>query len=95
MIGENSVHEVAKITSAVVKEAALSMKPSKEDVSGGFCSNAILNSPDILFEQCGNNSLGQGSLILFPKSSVLEVSTYLIYRRLTIILSLKQDNFTK
>ena len=50
MIGESSVHEVAKITGAVVKEAALSMKPSKEDVSGGFCSNAILNSPDILFE---------------------------------------------
>ena len=50
MIGESSVHEVAKITGAVVKEAALSMKPNKGDVSGGFCSNAILNSPDILFE---------------------------------------------
>ena len=50
MIGPGSVDEVAKVTGQVVKEAALSMKPGKSDVSCGFSSDAILNAPDILFE---------------------------------------------
>ena len=50
LIGPCSVAEVAKITGKVVKEAALSMKPGKGDVSCGFTSDAILKAPDILFE---------------------------------------------
>ena len=50
VIGPNSVQEVAKVTGAVVKEAALSMKPAKGDVTGGFTSDAILKAPDIMFE---------------------------------------------
>ena len=50
LIGHSSVEEVAKVTGEVVKEAALSMKPGKGDVSCGFSSDAILRAPDILFE---------------------------------------------
>ena len=50
MIGPGSVDEVAKVTGQVVKEAALSMKPGKSEVSCGFSSDAILNAPDILFD---------------------------------------------
>ena len=50
MIGAESVQEVAKVTGSVVKEAALTMKPGKGDVTGGFSSDAILHAPDILFE---------------------------------------------
>ena len=50
MIGNNSVQEVSKVTGLVVKQAALNLKPGKGDVTGGFCSNAIINAPDILFE---------------------------------------------
>ena len=35
----------------MVKEAAGLMKKGKADVSGGFTSDAILNGPDLLFEQ--------------------------------------------
>ena len=45
--------EVNKITGDIVKEAAGLMKAGKADVSGGFTSDAILNGPDILFEQLG------------------------------------------
>ena len=45
--------EVNKFTGDVVKEAARLMKAGKADVSGGFTSDAILNGPDILFEQLG------------------------------------------
>ena len=44
------MEEVAKVTGSVVKEAALSMKPAKGDVTGGFTSDAILHAPDIMFE---------------------------------------------
>ena len=44
------MQEVNKITGKSVKEAALLMKVGKADVSGGFSSDAILNGPDILFE---------------------------------------------
>ena len=49
-VGDSSVEEVAKVTGSVVKKAALSLKPGKSDVSGGYTSDAILNAPDILFE---------------------------------------------
>ena len=41
---------MAKVTGSVVKEAALSMKPAKGDVTGGFTSDVILHAPDIMFE---------------------------------------------
>ena len=34
-----------------MKEAVSLLKPRKMDVSGGFTSDALLNGPDILFEQ--------------------------------------------
>ena len=51
LITPNSVMEVNKITASKVKEAACLMKPSKADISGGFTSDALLNAPDILFDQ--------------------------------------------
>ena len=51
LINQNSVQEVAKITGSRVKEAACLMKPKKGDVSGGFTSDALLNAPDIMFDQ--------------------------------------------
>ena len=51
MISQNSLQEVAKITGSKVKEAACLLKPQKGDVSGGFTSDAILNAPDIMFDQ--------------------------------------------
>ena len=51
LINASSMHEVMKITGEKVKEAAGLLKLGKADVSEGFCSDAILNSPDILFEQ--------------------------------------------
>ena len=47
----NSVKEVQKITGSVVKQAADLMKTGKADVSGGFSSDAILNGPDVIFDQ--------------------------------------------
>ena len=44
-------HEVGKVTGAIVKEAACKMKAGKGDVSNGYTSDAILNAPDILFDQ--------------------------------------------
>jgi hypothetical protein len=51
MIDNNSVQEVTKITGSKVKEAAGLLKANNGDVSGGFTSDAILNAPDILFDQ--------------------------------------------
>ena len=34
-----------------MKEAACLLKPKKSDISGGFTSDALLNAPDILFDQ--------------------------------------------
>ena len=53
LIQQDSMVEVNKITGDIVKEAAGLMKAGKADVSGGFTSDAILNGPDILFEQLG------------------------------------------
>ena len=51
LIKLSSVSEVMKVTGAKVKEAVGKMKPYKGDVSGGFTSDALLNGPDILFDQ--------------------------------------------
>ena len=53
LIAQNSLQEVAKITGNKVKEAVSLMKARKGDVSGGFTSDALLNAPDILFDQIG------------------------------------------
>ena len=40
-----------KITDERVKEAAGMMKIGKADFTGGFSSDAIINGPDVLFDQ--------------------------------------------
>ena len=50
MINKDYMHEVLKISWESVKAAAGKMKAGKADVSEGFSSDAILNGPDILFE---------------------------------------------
>ena len=37
------------MTTEVVKQAAVTLKPHKMDVSQGFASDALLHAPDILF----------------------------------------------
>jgi hypothetical protein len=51
MIRADSMGEVNKVTGAVVKEAAGLMKAGKSDVSEGFTSDAILNAPDLMYDQ--------------------------------------------
>ena len=51
LVRADSVGEVGRVTGAKVKEAVSLLKPRKMDVSGGFTSDALLNGPDILFEQ--------------------------------------------
>ena len=51
MIRADSMEEVNKVTSAVVKEAASLLKAGKTDVSEGFTSDAILNGPDLMYDQ--------------------------------------------
>ena len=50
-LGDAGVNEVNRITGDVVKAAACKMKPGKGDVSEGYSSDALLNAPDILFDQ--------------------------------------------
>ena len=50
LIGPESVAQVSKVTGQAVKKAAVLLKPQKSDISGGFTSDALLNSPDILFD---------------------------------------------
>jgi hypothetical protein len=47
----DSVHEVMRVTGMKVKQAALQMKSDKSDVTGAFTTDAIINAPDIMFEQ--------------------------------------------
>ena len=49
LIGPESVAQVSKVTGQSVKKAAVLLKPQKSDISGWFTSDALLNSPDILF----------------------------------------------
>ena len=51
LVAPQSVHEVARVTGMVVKEAVCAMKPRKSDVSTCFTTDALLHAPDILFEQ--------------------------------------------
>ena len=51
LISGDFIKEVNRITAEKVKEAANLMKKGKSDVTGGYSSDAILNGPDILFEQ--------------------------------------------
>ena len=51
LIGPESVAQVSKVTGQAVKKAAVLLKPQKSDISGGFTSDALLNSPDILFDR--------------------------------------------
>ena len=46
---EDTRNEVNKMTAEVVKQATLSMKGHKIDVSQGFSSDAFLKAPDELF----------------------------------------------
>ena len=48
---EDNQAEINKVSPEIVKEAAAMMKSHKLDVSQGFSSDALLNAPDILFEQ--------------------------------------------
>ena len=48
---EESLAEVFKINGKIVKAAACKMKHGKCDVSEAYTSDAILNAPDILFDQ--------------------------------------------
>ena len=50
-IRADSMEEVNRVTGAVVKEAVGLMKTGKSDVSEGFTSDALINAPDIMFEQ--------------------------------------------
>ena len=50
LIGQESLCEVLKLTGKSVKQAAVLLRPKKSDISGGFTSDALLNSPDILFD---------------------------------------------
>ena len=51
LISVDSVGEIGRVTGAKVKEAVGLLKPKKGDVSGGFTSDALINAPDILFDQ--------------------------------------------
>jgi hypothetical protein len=51
LITPEAVSEVTKLTGSVVKNAVTKMKPRKSDVSGSFSSDALLHSPDIMFDQ--------------------------------------------
>ena len=51
LIGHDAVEEIGKVTGQVVKAAACKLKSKKSDVSGWYTSDALLNAPDVLFEQ--------------------------------------------
>ena len=46
---DNSL-EISKLSGSIVKEAVTQMKSKKMDVTGGFSSECLLNSPDSLFD---------------------------------------------
>ena len=51
LISAECVGEVGRVTGSKVKEAVGLLKPNKNDVTGGFSSDALINAPDILFDQ--------------------------------------------
>ena len=50
MIGPSSLNVINKVNGEIVKKAVLKMKAGKADISGSYSSDALLNSPDIVFE---------------------------------------------
>lgn len=50
MITPESIHDVNRVTSDVIKKVVLSMKARKSDITGGYTSDALLNAPDNMFE---------------------------------------------
>ena len=48
-INNDGAEEAWKVTGAKVKEAAVTMKPGKSDVSESFTNDAILNAPESFF----------------------------------------------
>ena len=78
MITTEAIHDVNKVTSEVVKKVVLSMKARKSDISGGYTSDALLNAPDIMFEQLATifrswlvhrKSVAQHLILCIPPSS--------------------------
>ena len=51
LIGPDSMMELSKLTGQAVRNAAALLKPKKSYVSGGFTSDALLQSPAILFNE--------------------------------------------
>ena len=51
LINQDSIQDIMRITGESVKEAAGLMKAGKVDISEGYSSDAILQGPDLLFEQ--------------------------------------------
>ena len=50
LIDGDSVDEIRNITGVKVKEAVGHLKPQKSDITGGFTSDGLINSPDILYD---------------------------------------------
>ena len=48
LIGHHDTEQVHGLTRAAVNKAACLLKP-RNDVSGSFTSDALLNAPDVLF----------------------------------------------
>ena len=46
---EDSMNKVNKLTTELVKQAAVTLNPHKMDVSHGFTSDALLHAPDLFF----------------------------------------------
>ena len=51
MIGPDSINEVKKINGTVLKKACARMKLGKSDVSGSYCSDVLLHTPDNMFDE--------------------------------------------
>ena len=51
LIDQSSIEEVNKVTLTTVKETASLLNPNKSDLSSGYTSDALINAPDILFDQ--------------------------------------------
>ena len=56
------------LASQVVKQAICRLKPDKEDVTGSYSSNEILNGPDFLFERLADVSRSFFTLVTVTKS---------------------------
>ena len=78
-LDNESSAEVFRITGDVVKAATCKMKPVKGDVSEGYSSDVLLNTPDSLFHQLAlvyRSWLIHGTVTL----NLLDVHFYLFRR---------------